>query len=96
MIKKILDWILGKNNSGSSVQEAPYKLETPKLNLDPLPPPQPMPVIEASEMVVKAKYKRPELVKLSKKELISLVEKHQLEVKSRSTKDELIKALLKV
>ena len=116
MIKKILDWILGKNDSGSShpldgatraAQEratAPYKVETPA----PMPEAQPLPVIEpvtekaevpvveTAPVTVKAKYKKAELNKKSKKELLDLAAQHGLTVKARSTKEELVKVLAKV
>lgn len=117
MIKKILDWILGKNDSGSShpldgatraAQEratAPYKVETPVASL---PEAQPLPlvelgpekaevpVVETAPVTVKAKYKRAELNKMTKKDLLALATQHGLEVKSRSTKEELVKVLAKV
>ena len=116
MIKKILDWILGKNDSGSShpldgatraAQErasAPYKVETPA----PMPEAQPLPlvelgpekaevpVVETAPVTVKAKYKKADLNKKTKKELLDLAAQHGLEVKSRSTKEELVKVLAKV
>ena len=52
--------------------------------------------IETSRLDVTVKYKKADLVKMSKKELQDLATKHSLEIKSRATKDELIKALSKV
>lgn len=52
--------------------------------------------IETKPVTVKAKYKKADLNKLSKKELMDLVAKHSLEVKARSTKEELVKVLTKV
>lgn len=52
--------------------------------------------IETAPVTVKAKYKKAELNKMSKKELMDLVAKHGLEVKARSTKEELVKVLAKV
>lgn len=52
--------------------------------------------IETNTLEVKAKYKRADLNKMSKKELLELTSKHKIEVKSRSTKEELVKTLAKV
>lgn len=112
MIKKILDWILGKNDSASSHPldgptraaqeraEAPYKVETPPV-VAPMPEPQPVPevpapVVETTPVTVKAKYKKTDLNKKTKKELLDLAAQHGLTVKARSTKDELVKILAKV
>jgi hypothetical protein len=110
MITKILDWILGKNKSGDShpldgatraAQEkvAPYKVEAPVAApvettvavVEPTPP-----VVETTPVTVKAKYKKADLNKKTKKELLELVAQHGLEVKARATKDEIVKALSKV
>ena len=52
--------------------------------------------IETAPLEVKAKYKRADLNKMSKKELLELASKHKLEIKSRATKEELVKTLAKV
>jgi hypothetical protein len=52
--------------------------------------------IETAPVTVKAKYKKSMLNNLNKKELMELIEKHNIEVKSRSTKEELMKLLMKV
>ena len=52
--------------------------------------------IETSTVTVKAKYKKAVLNKMTKAELMELVTKHSLEVKSRSTKEELVTVLAKV
>lgn len=137
MIKKILDWILGKNDSASSSHpldgatraaqeraQAPYKVETPpaekstdtapawhtapaegsklaknsadvngdgKINLEDLKA-----VVETKPVTVKAKYKKAELNKKTKKELLDLAAQNGVEVKSRATKEELVKVLSKV
>jgi hypothetical protein len=119
MIKKILDWILGKNNSGSKSveQEAPYKIDAPtqvalqKAHDEVVASGQPddskgleeaiaiqaaQPIVETAPVTVKAKYKKAELNKKTKKELLELAAQHGLEVKSRSTKEELVKILVKV
>jgi hypothetical protein len=109
MIKKILDWILGKNDSASSShpldgatraaeeKAAPYKIEAPA----PLPEPQPVPevpapVVETAPVTVKAKYKKADLNKMTKKELLDLAATNGLVVKARQTKEELVKVLAKV
>jgi hypothetical protein len=103
MIKKLIDWILGK--SDTKVAEAPYKVESqavvpagieavvvaPEAVAEVAPA-----TIETAPVTVKAKYKKAELNKMSKKELMELVAKHSLEVKARSTKEELVKVLAKV
>ena len=119
MIKKILDWILGKNDSASSSHpldgatrtaqeraEAPYKVEAPAVvEVTPAPAPVevppaltvvPAPVVETAPVTVKAKYKKAELNKKSKKELLDLAAQHGLAVKARQTKEELVKVLAKV
>ena len=52
--------------------------------------------IETKPVTVKAKYKRADLTAMTKAELMELVTKHSLEVKARSTKEELVKVLVKV
>ena len=123
MIKKILDWILGKSDSGSNERhpldgatrvaqeraEAPYKVETPVKETAVEPVAQEVAKVEeaavavetevktvVAPVTVKAKYKKAELNKKTKKELAALAEQHKLEVKSRATKEELVKALSKV
>ncbi len=99
MIKKILAWITGKSDT-TVAEAAPYKVETPVM----LPPEAVMVVpeaivpaaIETTPVTVKAKYKRAELNKMTKAQLMELVTKHSLEVKARSTKEELVKVLAKV
>ena len=122
MIKKILDWILGKNEPAQPA--APYKVETPP-TLQPevveqlqaahdavVASGQPddakgldeaiaaqaaqAAVAEVAPVTVKAKYKKADLSKMTKAELLELVAKHGLEVKSRAAKAEIIKALSKV
>ena len=129
MIKKILDWILGKNETPQETA-APYKMEPPTLKEvvvpaqpaveaveqpkaeevtpAPMPEAQPLPlvelgpekaevpVVETAPVTVKAKYKKAELNKKSKKELLDLAAQHGLAVKARSTKEELVKVLAKV
>jgi hypothetical protein len=52
--------------------------------------------IETSTVTVKAKYKKADLNKMTKAQLMELVTKHSLEVKTRSTKEELVTVLAKV
>lgn len=105
MIKKILDWILGKNDSESTT--APYKVEAPVQESAPAAAPAKevtsetaskpaTPIVETAPVTVKAKYKKAELNKMTKAQLMELVTKHSLEVKARSTKEELVKVLAKV
>jgi hypothetical protein len=56
----------------------------------------PAAAIETAPVTVKAKYKKSELNNMNKTELMALIEKHSIEVKTRSTKEELIKVLVKV
>ena len=52
--------------------------------------------VEIAPVTVKAKYKRADLNKMTKAQLMELVTKHGVEVKARSTKEELVKVLVKV
>ena len=123
MIKTILAWITGKSDKPA---EAPYKVETPKVEAMPIGTeavmatteqryvgeneqgaiyetvvvvPEaivPTDAIETAPVTVKAKYKKADLGKMTKAELMELVTKHGVEVKARSTKEELVKVLVKV
>jgi hypothetical protein len=109
MIKTILAWITGKSDTKAA--EAPYKVETPTPVVEALPagteatiiavtaadlPIITAPAVEVAPVTVKAKYKRADLNKMTKAQLMELVTKHSLEVKARSTKEELVKVLVKV
>ena len=108
MIKTILAWITGK--SDTKVADAPYKVEASKVEAMPLgieavmvAPAAVVPeavvpaeAVEVAPVTVKAKYKRVDLNKMTKAELMELVTKHSLEVKARSTKEEIVKVLVKV
>lgn len=107
MIKKLIDWITGK--SDTKVAEAPYKVESqPAMQVavgteavvvvpEAVVPEAVVPAaIETKPVTVKAKYKKAELNKMTKAQLMELVTKHGLEVKARSTKEELVKVLAKV
>ena len=54
------------------------------------------PVVETAPVTVKAKYKRADLNKMTKKDLLALVAQHGVEVKARATKEEIVKVLVKV
>lgn len=117
MIKKILDWILGKSEPVKAA-EAPYKVgiapvfapEVPEVPvvLPAVYEPQDQllwnnqpeitvqPVTETAAVTVKAKYKKVDLNKMTKAELIALAAKHGVEVKSRALKTDIVKALAKV
>jgi len=56
----------------------------------------PADAVETAAVSVSAKYAQTDLKKMTKAELGDLVAKHNLEVKSRATKDELIAVLSKV
>ena len=110
MIKTILAWITGKSDTKAT--EAPYKVETPTNVQAEGAVEAPMPVgteavmiapaavvpaaIETAPVTVKAKYKKADLTKMTKAELMELITKHGVEVKARSTKEELVKVLAKV
>lgn len=103
MIKKILDWILGKNEKPAE-PVAPYKVEVPPTLKEEAPAPlvqlgpekTEAPVEEVAPVTVKAKYKKSDLSKMTKAELLDLVAKHGLEVKARAPKADIIKVLSKV
>jgi hypothetical protein len=105
MIKKILDWILGKDSTAKTPEVAPYKVEAP-VALAPEAQPLPLvelgpekaetPVVETAPVTVKAKYKKADLNKMTKAELMELVAKHGLEVKARAPKADIVKVLSKV
>lgn len=101
MIKKILDWILGKNEKPAE-PVAPYKVEiaTTQEVVEPIVTPAvekvEAPIEEVAPVTVKAKYKKADLGKMTKAELLELATKHGVEVKARAAKAEIIKALSKV
>ena len=104
MIKKILAWITGKSDT-TVAEAAPYKVDAPVL-AETLPagieavmvaPAAVVPAaIETAPVTVKAKYKKADLTAMTKAQLMELVTKHGVEVKARSTKEELVKVLAKV
>ncbi len=96
MLKKVLDWFFGKNEQPAE-PAAPYKVETPTVTEVITPVVEaPAPVVEIAPVTVKAKYKKADLNKMTKKELVELAAKHGVEVKARATKEELVKVLAKV
>lgn len=108
MIKKILDWILGKNEMPAE-PVAPYKVEVAPTLKEEAPAPLVQlgpekvteekvetPVVETAPVTVKAKYKKAELEKMTKAQLVELATKHGLELKARAPKADLVKALTKV
>lgn len=100
MIKKILDWILGKTDKEAkptelSAEEAARLNKEVEAHLPTVSEPS-VPTVETAPVVVKAKYAAADLEKMKKPELEKLVKKHKLEVKARATKSEMITALSKV
>ena len=110
MIKKLMDWITGKSDAVVKSVEVPYKVEVQNVEAMPLGTeavmvapaavvPEaivPAAAIETAPVTVKAKYKKADLTAMTKAQLMELVTKHGVEVKARSTKEELVKVLVKV
>ena len=109
MIKKLMDWITGKSDAVVKSVEVPYKVEVQNTEAMPLGteavmvapaavvPAEVIPAaIETAPVTVKAKYKKADLTAMTKAQLMELVDKHGVEVKARSTKEELVKVLVKV
>jgi hypothetical protein len=109
MIKKLIDWITGKSDAVVKSVEVPYKVEVQNTEAMPLGteavmvapaavvPAEVIPAaIETAPVTVKAKYKKADLTAMTKAQLMELVTKHGVEVKARSTKEELVKVLVKV
>jgi len=95
----------GATRTAQERAEAPYKVETPNVvvegagvvNISPEVAEQiAKPVVETAPVTVKAKYKRADLNKMTKKDLLALVAQHGVEVKARATKEEIVKVLVKV
>jgi hypothetical protein len=97
MFKSLITWIFG---SKPEVQpEAPYKVETPALAVVPVavadvPVVTPAPVTTAV-LEVKPKFKKADLEKMTKAELLAMAQERGLEVKARAVKADLVKALIK-
>lgn len=119
MIKKILDWILGKNSSASTItaphpldgatraaeeKAAPYKIEAPAV-VDTYQPveraevavavTEAVAVAEVTPVTVKPKFKKAELSKMTKQQLLDLAAQAGIVVKARAPKAELVKVLSK-
>lgn len=102
MIKTLMTWIFGeKPKENPVVAEAPYKVEAPEakevlpVTDAGVPVTIPVTATATSPVEVKAKFKKSELAKMTKKELLDLAADKGLTVKARLTKDELVQALLK-
>jgi hypothetical protein len=104
-----MDWITGKSDAVVKSVEVPYKVEVQNTEAMPLGteavmvapaavvPAEVIPAaIETAPVTVKAKYKKADLTAMTKAQLMELVDKHGVEVKARSTKEELVKVLVKV
>jgi hypothetical protein len=112
MIKTILAWITGKSDTkvadapykvetpALKVEEMPIGTEAVIIAVSssdvPVVEQLTQSSVEVAPVTVKAKYKRADLNKMTKAELMELVTKHSLEVKARSTKEEIVKVLVKV
>ena len=95
MIKKLIDWITGKSDTPA---QAPYKVEAPTVTEAVVIAPEAVipAALEVAPVTVKAKYKRADLNKMTKAQLMELVGQHSLDVKARATKEEIVKVLVKV
>jgi len=111
MIKTILAWITGKSDTkaaevpykvevpvASKEEVMPIGTEAVMVAPAAVVPEAIVtaPAVEVAPVTVKAKYKKADLNKMTKAQLMELVTKHSLEVKARSTKEELVKVLVKV
>jgi hypothetical protein len=112
MIKTILAWITGKSDTKAAevpykveapapvVEALPAGTEAVMVAVSNADLPAVIqltqPAVEVATVTVKAKYKKADLNKMTKAQLMELVTKHSLEVKARSTKEELVKVLVKV
>jgi len=77
--------------------EVPTSTEAVVVVPDAVVPAEVLPVaIETAPVTVKAKYKKADLNKMTKAQLMELITKHGVEVKTRSTKEELVTVLAKV
>jgi hypothetical protein len=98
MIKKLMTWIFGeKTAEPTPAAEAPYKVEMAPVSVADVPVNIPVAVETVTTKVldVKPKFKKAELAKMTKKELLDLAASRGLAVKARSTKDDLVTALMK-
>lgn len=98
MIKQLMTWIFGSKPTAPEA-EVPYKVEAPTPAVVPvaiadIPVTTPEPVTTAV-LEVKPKFKKADLEKMTKAELVSLVQERGLDVKARAVKADLVKALMK-
>ena len=105
-----MDWITGKSDAVVKSVEVPYKVEALPAGTEAaivtgagtetmvviVPDAVAPAAIETAPVTVKAKYKKADLTAMTKAQLMELVDKHGVEVKARSTKEELVKVLVKV
>lgn len=93
-----MTWIFGEKTA--EVPTAPYKVPEPVTATEIIPVTDAV-VVVATEPVttavleVKAKFKKAELDKMTKAQLVALAEERGLEIKARAVKADLIKVLLK-
>jgi hypothetical protein len=98
MIKKLMTWIFGdKPAEQAPAPEAPYKLEVAPVGAADVPISIPVAVetVTTNVLEVKPKFKKAELEKKTKAELLALAQERGLEVKARAVKADLVKLLLK-
>ena len=102
MIKKLMNLIFGaKTAEATPAAEAPYKVEpvvplgTEATIVTPVPVSAGDVPVTTAVLEVKSKFKKAELDKKTKAELLALAQERGLEVKARAVKDDLVKALLK-
>ena len=97
MIKKLMNLIFGaKTAEPTPAAEVPYKVE-PAAPVAEVPVPVSAGDVPVTTAVleVKPKFKKADLDKKTKAELLALAQERGLEVKARAVKEELVKALLK-
>lgn len=102
MIKSLMTWLFGPAPSSKKEAEAPYKLEQPQQDImtgiivpttsSDVPVTAP---VTTAVLEVKPKFKKADLEKKSKAELLALAQERGLDVKARTVKAELVKALMK-
>lgn len=91
-----MTWIFGEKTAEPAA-EAPYKVEVAPVAIADMPVVIPVAVetVTTTVLEVKPKFKKAELSKMTKKELLDLAATRGLAVKARATKDELVTALMK-
>lgn len=99
MIKSLFTWLFGAKPNAQEA-EAPYKVETPAVvpvataDIPVVLPTEPVAVTTAV-LEVKPKFKKADLEKMNKAQLVALAQERGLDVKARTVKAELVKALMK-